>query len=192
MSVKSLLGFAGPRRTNQDPPPDRNPTDSYFEKLMKYIPLDIVAAWVALDGILKEQSYVPLWLSWVVFGALTVLTPLYVLYVKTTPPGFASAKTFHWMASTFAFVVWIFALGGPFAITFDWYRPIFGSVLLILTTLTLPVFESIYYGPLAPPIVPPPPPVIPPAAPPNTAASPPANPQASDNPPAQGEDNKKP
>ncbi|MBK7748872.1 MAG: hypothetical protein IPI39_16650, partial [Candidatus Obscuribacter sp.] len=40
------------------------------------------------------------------------------------------------------------------------YRPIFGSVLLILTTLTLPVFESIYYGPLAPPIVPLPPPVI--------------------------------
>ena len=132
-------------RFAQDPPPDSNVTDSYFEKLVKYIPADIVAAFVALDGILKQGGNDPLWLSWAVFAALTVLTPLYICYVKTTPPGFITSKTFHWVASTVAFIVWVFALGGPFAVTFAWYKPVFGSVLLIITTLTLTVFEGIFY-----------------------------------------------
>ncbi len=128
----------------QDLPVDAKPTDSYFEKLIKYIPADIVAAWLAIDGILKDQTTNPLWLVWSVFAFLTVLTPLYVVYMKTDPPGFGPTKTFHWMASTFAFVVFIFALGGPFALTFDWYRPLFGTVVLILTTLLLPLFERFF------------------------------------------------
>ena len=32
----------------QDPPPESNSTDSYFEKLIKYIPADIVAAYVTI------------------------------------------------------------------------------------------------------------------------------------------------
>lgn len=136
-----------PRRGRfaQNPPLDASDTDSYFEKLLKYIPADIVAAFVALDGILKEGGNDPLWLSWAVFGALLVLTPFYICYIKTTPPGIVTAKTFHWAASTFAFAVWVFALGGPFAVTFAWYKPVFGTVLLIITTLALPVFESIFY-----------------------------------------------
>ena len=126
----------------QEPPPDNKDTDSYFEKLIKYIPADIVAAYVAIDGILKQGSNDPLWLTWAVFISLLALTPLYVCYMKTDPPGFVSSKTFHWVASTFAFAVWVFALGGPFAVTFVWYKPIFGSVLLILTTLLLPVLEN--------------------------------------------------
>ncbi len=128
----------------QDLPVDAKDTDSYFEKVIKYIPADIVAAWLAIDGILKDQTSNPLWLVWSVFAFLTVLTPLYVVYMKTDPPGFGPTKTFHWMASTFAFVVFIFALGGPFALTFDWYRPLYGTVVLILTTLLLPLFERFF------------------------------------------------
>ena len=116
-----------------------------------------MAGYVALDGILKEGGNSPLWLTWAVFIALLSLTPLYVCYVKTEPPGIVSSKTFYWLASTLAFAVWVFALGGPFAATFAWYKPVYGSVLLILTTLTLPVFESIFYKgtPPSPPVVPP-------------------------------------
>lgn len=142
-------------RFSQDPPPDSRNTDTYFEKLLRYIPADIVAGYVALDGILKEQLYTPLWLGWAVFAALAVLTPLYVVYVKTTPPGLTAAKTFHWFASTLAFGVWVFALGGPFAVTFEWYRPVYGAVLLIVFTLSLPVFESMFYGKSNPPAAPP-------------------------------------
>jgi hypothetical protein len=133
----------------QDPPPDQTGTESYFEKLIRYIPADIVAGYVALDGMLKEQTYNPLWLSWAVFAALLVLTPLYVCYIKTQPAGFVASKTFHWVASCWAFAVWVFALGGFVAVTFAWYRPIFGTVLLILTTMALPVLESCFYSPAA-------------------------------------------
>lgn len=151
------------RRFAQEPPPSSNVADSYFERLMRYIPADIVAGYVAIDGILKDGGNSPLWLTWSVFASLLVLTPLYVCYLKTQPPGMAMSKTFHWVASMLAFSAWVFALGGPFAVTFEWYRPVYGSVLLIITTLTLPVLESIFYGgspPMTPPASVPPAPLV--------------------------------
>lgn len=145
------------RGFNQAPPLDRRLSDSYFERLLRYVPADIVAAWVTLDGIFKSQNYHPLWLSWGVFGVLTFLTPLYIVYIKTEPQGFLPSKTFHWMAATFSFGVWVFALGGPFPVTFQWYQPVYGSVLLVLTTLFLPVLETIFYRSGLPPLSPVPP-----------------------------------
>ena len=45
-----------PRRGRfaQDPPLDTSATDTYFEKLLKYIPGDIVAAFVALEAALQK------------------------------------------------------------------------------------------------------------------------------------------
>lgn len=134
----------------QEPPPDSKATDSYFEKLLKYIPADIVAGYVAIAGILTEHNNQPLWLTWSVFGILLALTPLYVCYKKTEPPGFSWSKTFHWVTSCIAFTAWVFALGGPFAATFSWYQPYLGSVVLILTTLIIPVLEGQFINPSSP------------------------------------------
>lgn len=160
----------------QEPPPDSKTTDSYFEKLVRYIPADILAAYVAITGITASVSP-PLWLGWAVFGALLALTPLYVCYVKTAPKGFVSSKTFHWVTACLAFSAWVFAMGGPFA-TFAWYQPYLGSVVLILTTLVIPVLEGQFYpcNPSnEPPAVPPP---VPPATPPVESA-PPSEPPSS-------------
>jgi hypothetical protein len=154
----------------QEPPPDSKSTDSYFEKLIKYIPADIVAAYVAIAGILQENNNQPLWLTWSVFGTLLTLTPLYVCFIKTQPAGFISSKFFHWITSCLAFTVWVFALGGPFAATFEWYRPYFGSVALILTTLIIPVLEGQFYKPSPPTASP-----TPPAASSPPAAEPPVS-----------------
>ncbi len=180
------------RRLAQEPPPNANVADSYFEKLMKYIPADIVAAYVALDGILKEGANDPVWLTWAVFLALLVLTPFYICYRKTDPPGLTFSKTFHWVASTVAFAVWVFALGGPFAVTFAWYKPVYGSVLLIITTLTLPVLESIFYGgnpptPPAAPVLPAEPAILTATVLPETPTLPNAQPQSPEDPPGGAE-----
>lgn len=161
----------------QAPPPDSKVTDSYAEKLIKYIPADILAAYVAIAGI-TESNNPPLWLTWGVFGVLLALTPLYVCYVKTQPAGFVSSKMFHWVTACLAFTAWVFALGGPFAATFTWYQPYLGSVVLILTTLIIPVMEGQFYPGSTPPVVPPAappatPPTEPPAADPATPAEPP-------------------
>lgn len=130
-----------------NPPKVEEPAreDSYFEKLIRYIPLDIIAAYQAIDGIIRDQGSNPLWLYWTAFGGLLILTPLYTIYRPNVPPSLLHAKTrFCAFVSTVAFTVWVFTLGGPFAITWpELYRPVYGSVLLILTALTLPVVEKI-------------------------------------------------
>lgn len=148
----------------QDAPPETKATDSYFEKLLRYIPADLVAGYLAITGIMTGHSDLP-WLPWGVFFVMLGLTPLYVCYLKTDPPGFAACKTFHWVVSCIAFTSWSFALGGPFATTFTWYQPYLGSVVLILTTLIIPVLEGQFVAP----------PNVPPASPPSSPhSSPPA------------------
>jgi hypothetical protein len=144
--IEGLKGLFGWRIKPQDAPPDTTPGGSYGEKLLKYIPADIVAGWVALSGILVQSaSSVPWWLGWAVFGALLLLTPFYVCYIKTTPPGLTSNKIFHWVTACVAFSAWVFALGtaGPFG-ALAWYRPVYGSVVLVIVTLTIPVTERFF------------------------------------------------
>ena len=49
------------------------------------------------------------------------------------------------LASTMSFAVWVYAIdGGPIAISFpEFYQPLYGSLLLIITTLILPVLEIV-------------------------------------------------
>ncbi len=120
--------------------------DSYFEKLVKYIPADILAAYMTFSGIITDQPNNPLWLYWVGFIGLLILAPLYTIYRPSEPPPllYASKTKFCAVASAVSFAVWVFAIGGPFAATWPlWYRPIYGSLLLILTTLTLPIVEKL-------------------------------------------------
>ena len=139
--LKRVLSW---RPMAQDAPPNSSPTDSYFQKLVTYIPADIIAAWVALSGLLSQAgSTVPHWLAWAVLTALLVLIPFYVCLLKTVPPGLTSNKLFHWMTSCLAFVAWVFAMGGPFA-TLSWYQPIYGSIVLVLVTLIIPITERLF------------------------------------------------
>jgi hypothetical protein len=139
-----------PAQDDRPPPKIEDPRreDSYFEKLIRYIPLDIIAAYQAIDGIIRDQGSNPIWLYWAAFGCILVLTPLYTIYRPNQPPSLLHPKTrFCAFVSTVSFTVWVFALGGPFEVTFpDLYRPVYGSVLLILTVMTLPVLEKIVLG----------------------------------------------
>ncbi len=125
--------------------PGTEVVDTYLDKLIKFIPGDLVAAYLALDGLMRESSInAPDFLYWVIFVSLLILTPLYVVYRPTHGELSGHSKRFHAIAASIAFSVWVFALGGPFAVTWpDLYRPLYGSVLLVITTLTIPVIEKI-------------------------------------------------
>lgn len=125
--------------------PNEGTDTSYFEKLIRYIPGELVAAYLALDGVLKEPFIDhQLVLYWIVFLALLILTPLYVIYRPNKVALADHSLRFHAAAATVAFVVWVFALGGPFVVTWPGlYRPVYGSILLVVTTLTIPVIEKI-------------------------------------------------
>lgn len=107
--------------------------DGYFDKVIKYIPSDIVGAWVAVTGLIKSAADVPTTLLlWIAFGVGIILTLLWTLR-QTSVPGNKIART-QILISTCSFVVWVFALGDPFA-TLEFYRPLYGSLVLIAYSL---------------------------------------------------------
>jgi hypothetical protein len=109
--------------------------DGYFNKLVKYIPADIVGTWVLASSLIKEASGAPKTpLLWVAFAVLLVITPLWT-WRNTKPPAKPPART-QIIISTVSFAVWVFALGGPFA-TMSFYRPVFGSLTLLFFSLVV-------------------------------------------------------
>lgn len=107
--------------------------DGYQDRLIKYIPADVNAAWLALTGIVQSATTIPQnTVLWVLFVILLVLTPIWT-WQQTSVPKKPPAKT-QIVVSTGAFFVWVFALGEPFT-SLGFYQPVYGSILLILYTL---------------------------------------------------------
>ena len=54
--------------------------DGYFDKLIKYIPTEIVGGWIAIVGLIKSAKDIPqnttLWILLIVF---TILTSFHIL-----------------------------------------------------------------------------------------------------------------
>ena len=108
--------------------------DTYFDRVVKYIPADIVAAWTAGAGLIAAAgaSVNTKMLLWLVFVVELILTPLWILK-RTAKSGRPPAVT-QSIIGTIAFFVWVFALGGPF-VHLSFYQPVYGSLLLIFYTL---------------------------------------------------------
>jgi hypothetical protein len=114
--------------------------DGYLSKLAKYIPAEITAAFVAIDGILKNVVALAQVWYWLIFGVLIACTPVYLyaaaLMEKRTP------DKPQLIISPFAFIIWVFALGGPFVFLAG-YQQAVGGVFLILATLLIPAIDTI-------------------------------------------------
>lgn len=110
--------------------------DDYTTKLIKYIPVEIVAAFVTVDGIIRSATQVPTEAYWFIFFLLLILTPLYMWRVTTEPN--KSPAIAQIVISTISFFVWVFALGGPFNYL-DWYQPVYGALILPIFTLAIPI-----------------------------------------------------
>jgi hypothetical protein len=109
--------------------------DDYVTRVVKYIPAEVVAVYIAIDGILRTAT-LPASFWWAVFSALLLLTALYTwrsTQMKELPPAYLQIAV-----STASFAVWVFALGGPFY-SLSWYNPAYGSVLIMLFTLVPPL-----------------------------------------------------
>ena len=109
-------------------------TNDYRARLLKLIPSEIIAAYLAIQGLVSENLDVrqPVLLFTSVF--LFLLIPFYLRRV------FSVKSWGQVIVTMLSFVVWVFSLGGPFLI-YSWYNPVIGSVGLILWTLTVPVFS---------------------------------------------------
>jgi hypothetical protein len=108
-------------KTNQD----------YKSKLLKLIPSEIVAAYLVIEGIIpEERKYIG---TLVLSAVLLIMVPLYLRKV------YKVRRLGQHIFVMLAFVVWVYSLGGPFRYWNIWEAWI-GSSLLILYTLTIPLF----------------------------------------------------
>jgi hypothetical protein len=114
-----------------------NTADTYMSRVLKFIPSEIVMAYVAIEGVLRTSygsSQDRQTLLWVTLAVLTLLTPLWlwrVMGVRQAP---------QLIISTLSVPIWLFALGGPFE-ALGWYRPALGSVVLPIYTLIVPIIS---------------------------------------------------
>lgn len=126
------LAPGGPSAAGQE----AGQADQYQDRLIKYIPGDVIAVYLAITGILKTAGgHVPVQvIQWVVFVVLLPGTWFYLWRV---------AQVTKWqqiVISVVAFIVWVFSLGGPFT-QLHWYDPIYGAIVLPLYTFLAPIFE---------------------------------------------------
>lgn len=116
--------------------------DDYMSRILKHIPSEIVMAYVAIDGVLRTSYNPNVWterrtlqtLLWIILAILTVLTPFWLYRVMRV------RRPSQIFISTLSVPVWLFALGGPFALL-DWYEPAFGAIVLPLYTLIVPIIS---------------------------------------------------
>jgi hypothetical protein len=110
--------------------------NTYAERVLKYIPAEIVAGYVvALTNIIKSADpadSLRLPLSWGVFTLCLLCTPLYLRALSKT----SSTPRTHLTISTIAFALWAHALGGPFELA-GIYKPWIGSLLLVAFTVSI-------------------------------------------------------
>lgn len=114
--------------------------DSFSARVVKYIPAEVVAAWITVSSLMKPSSTTTpppepdYTVMWIVFAVFLVLTALWT-WRTTQVPGAPVAKT-QILISMVSFAVWVFALSGPFAsIKAIAARPALGGIALIIWTL---------------------------------------------------------
>ena len=133
------LGMAG---TTRDPTGPRGPAgENYATRVAKYIPGEVLAAYVAMQSFAAGITAAPRTLAavaWAVFAIGLACTPLYL--ARQARPG--QPVRLHLSLSTIAFCVWAYALGGPFAVA-GWHVPAIGSIALVAFTLVAGLFEPV-------------------------------------------------
>jgi hypothetical protein len=116
--------------------------DSYLAKVVRYIPGEIVAAYLAAYNALKQAANIDLQtLLWIVSGVLLFITPFWILFATRDPN--KPRPYVQAVGAMFGFAIWVFAMpDGPFSFQ-TWYRPVYGSLVLILGTFLMPLLEKL-------------------------------------------------
>jgi hypothetical protein len=145
--AREVLTMKDIKRLNEAGKGTRGPADStvqtskdvYFDRLLKYIPAEVVACYIFVLGLIQKLTgpgEIQV-IQWAVFLIFCFITFLYLWRVSKVK------KAQQLVISVVAFIVWVFALGGPFALySNSWYNPIYGEILLPIYTLVIAIWEA--------------------------------------------------
>jgi hypothetical protein len=105
------------------------PLDTYYDRLIKYIPADVVAGWITAKGIISSVSTATTEkVYWMCFAVGLIFT-FFWTYKLTKVEGHKPAWI-QILIATIAFVIWVLATGKPFNL-----EPYIGSLILLGYTL---------------------------------------------------------
>ena len=106
--------------------------EEFLSKLLKLIPSEIIAAYVAVQGLIPAENQK--WGLTIVSVILLILTPLYLKYVQKVE------RAAQIIVSTLSFIIWVYCLaGGPFSY-FGLYQGYIASIILLFWTIFIPKF----------------------------------------------------
>jgi hypothetical protein len=104
--------------------------DSYWDRLLKVIPAEVVAGYIGINSLIQghEKEQMILLVSSII---LFIFTPFILKLLHNV------TKVFHIIVSMLAYVIWVYALGGPFA-HYGIHDPVIAGVIIILFTFFIP------------------------------------------------------
>jgi len=111
--------------------------DKWYERLLKYIPVETIGLYLALEGIIKSPEMGIRQRRFYLGATLVVSLVFTWLYLRRIAKVQLASQS---LISCFALMVWVFAMGGIFA-TFAFYRPWQGTAALIVVTSFLAFIE---------------------------------------------------
>jgi hypothetical protein len=124
---------------------------SWLERTAKYIPGEVIAAYKAAFAILvlvPDTEAAKVSVGWITFAVCLILTPVYLYQMnkRASAPVTGKPLWIQLVIATVSFVVWAYALGGPFAfagqpIVMGGYREWIAGIILILYTLGVGAYK---------------------------------------------------
>ncbi|MEV5143452.1 hypothetical protein AB0L14_03165 [Streptomyces sp. NPDC052727] len=136
--------------------PAAGPAASLAESVTAYIPTEVVAAYVAVIGLLQQPADRSRTPDWVVFWAFLVITPLAVwlsmarqektkgLPLPVHPGSWPAHTWFNLIAATASFALWGFSLPETPFQDFGWYKSGYGTGALVIGTLLLGLVSPLF------------------------------------------------
>ena len=114
--------------------------DSYIDRLVKYIPSEIVALYLGVINVVPHQDTLYWQSLWTIAIVTMLITPVYMYFVTDVegePPAWTQIAV-----SSVAFPIWVFATGGPFA-QYAWYaeRHWIAAVILTFSTFLIGIHK---------------------------------------------------
>jgi hypothetical protein len=106
-------------------------SDNYYNRLLKLIPAEAIAFYLALDGIASNMKNSDT-LLWIIFFVSIVGTWLYIVKMTNVK------KFFQQLWTVLAFCIWVFVIGGPFQ-QYEWYDENYGKLLVTAYTFFMPL-----------------------------------------------------
>ena len=116
------------------------PDDSYRERLIKYVPSETIALFIAVYGttyyISGSEDWYPLMARWILIAGI-LGTLLYLWH------GDGVSDLVQLAISTIGFVIWACALGIVTVASLPYYNAVVAAVLLVVWTFGAPFIEGV-------------------------------------------------